>query len=100
MTEGRQNSYELLFTKDAERFFRTHEYIRDQYKAAIRELITGDHPESVNVKRIQGKRSNYYRIRLGDYRVIYTIINGKIIVINTLLAGSQGDIYKKIDTIK
>ena len=43
---------------------------------------------------------HYFRIRLGEYRVIYAVINGKIIVINTLLAGARGDIYKKNERAK
>ncbi len=62
--------------------------------------MTGDHPESVDLRRIQGMGNSYYRIRLGDYRVVYTIINGRLIVITTLLAGSRGDIYKKTRVLK
>ena len=100
MNGGRQISYEILYTKEADRFFRTHEHVREKYKNAVRELMTGDHPESIDVKRIQGKRNDYFRIRIGDFRVIYAIINGKIIVINTLMAGSRGDIYTKIDGLR
>ena len=57
--------------------------------------MTGENPQSVDVKRIQGKYTNYYRIRLGDYRVIYAIIRGKIVVINTIRSGARGDVYKK-----
>ena len=42
--------------------------------------MVGEFPEKVDVKRIKGKHSNYYRIRLGGYRVVYTIINGTIVV--------------------
>ena len=77
-----------------------HEDIRSQYEAAIRELLLGEHPERVDVKRIRGKHNSYYRIRLGDYRVVYAVINGKIVVITTLLAGSRGDVYKKMSGLK
>ena len=94
------NTYEIQYTKAADKFFRLYEDIREQYESAIRELMTGDHPESIDVKRIKGKRNDYHRIRIGGYRVIYTIINGKIIVVNTLLAGPRGDVYKKMSGIK
>ena len=74
--------------------------MREQYKAAIKELLAGDHPETVDAKRIQGKRNDYYRISLGEYRVVYAIINGKIVVICTLLAGVRGDVYKKMNGLK
>ena len=64
--------------------------VREQYEDAIKELLVGDHPEKVDVKRIKGRRNDYYRIKLGGYRVVYAIINGKIIVISTILAGVPG----------
>ena len=96
----RERTYEIRYTKAADKFLKTHENVREQYKAAIKELLAGDHPEKVDVKRIQGKRNDYYRISLGEYRVVYAIINGKIVVISTLLAGVRGDVYKKMNGLK
>ena len=100
MGEQRKFDYEIQYTKAADKFLKNHEDVRAQYEDAIRELLVGDHPEKVDVKRIKGKRNDYYRIRLGSYRVVYAVINGKIIVINTLLAGPRGDVYKKMTGIK
>ena len=96
----RSFEYEIQYTKIADKFLKDHEDIRKQYEDAIRELLVGEHPETVDVKRIKGKRNDYYRIKLGGCRVIYAIINGKIIVINTILAGSRGDVYKKMSGLK
>jgi len=93
-------SYDIRYTKVAEKFFKAHEDVRDQYEAAIRELLVGEHPEKVDIKKIKGKRSDYYRIRLGDYRVVYALINGTIVVVNTILAGARGDVYKKMSGLK
>lgn len=93
-------SYEIQYTKAADKFLIAHEDIREQYEDAIKELLVGEHPEQVDVKRIRGKRNSYYRIKLGSYRIVYAIINGKIVVINTLLAGPRGDIYKKMGGLK
>ena len=92
--------YEIQYTKAADKFLNTHEDVRTQYESAIRELLIGDHPETSDVKRIRGKRNDYFRIRLGGVRVVYTIINGKIVVITTLLAGSRRDVYKKMSGLK
>lgn len=89
-------AYKIRYTKASDKFLKVHEDVREQYEDAIRELLVGDHPEKVDVKRIKGKRNYYYRIRIGGYRVIYTIINGEIIVIDTALAGPRGDVYKKM----
>ena len=97
---GGQITYEIAYTKAAEKFFKTHEAVREEYEKAIRELLAGEHPETVDLKRIRGKKLNYYRIRLGMWRVVYTVVNGRIIVIHTILAGPRGDVYKKMDGLK
>jgi mRNA interferase RelE/StbE len=93
-------TYEIQYAKAADKFFKNHEKVRTQYEDSINELLCGENPNNIDVKKIKGKHNDYFRIRLGDYRVIYTIINRKIIVISTLLAGSRGDIYKKMDGLK
>ena len=100
MDKRAELSYEIQYTKAADKFLKTHEDVRTQYEDAIKELLIGDHPDKIDVKRIKGKRNDYYRIKLGGYRVVYAIINGKIIVISTLLAGSRGDVYKKMSGLK
>lgn len=100
MDKRAELSYEIQYTKAADIFLKTYEDVRTQYEDAIKELLIGDHPEKVDVKRIKGKRNDYYRIKLGGYRVVYAIINGKIIVISTLLAGARGDVYKKMSGLK
>lgn len=88
--------YEIQYTKVSDKFFKSHEDVRKRYEDAVKELLIGEHPETIDVKRIKGKRNDYYRIRIDGYRVVYAIINGKIVVIDTILAGSRGDIYKKM----
>lgn len=100
MAKNSSFSYEIQYTKAADKFFKTHEDVRSEYKEALKELLVGEHPERVDVKRIRGKKNDYYRIKLGAYRVIYTVINGKVVVIMTILAGARGDIYKKMDGLK
>lgn len=92
--------YDIVYTKASDKFFKKHEEIRKKYKNAIAELIDGEHPEKVDVKRIKGKRNYYYRIRLDDWQVIYTVINGQIVTVMTSLAGSRGDVYKKMDGLQ
>ena len=92
--------YEIHYTKAADKFFKTHEDVRGQFEEAIKELFAGENPEKIDLKKISGKRNDYYRISIGGYRVVYTIINGEIVVINTLLAGPRGDVYKKMGGLK
>lgn len=93
-------SYEILYTKNADKFLKTHEDVRLKYEANMQKLIIGDHPESVDVKRIQGKKNDYFRMRISENRIVFTVVNGKIIVVTTLLVGVRGDVYKKMDGLK
>ena len=99
-TSKESSSYEILYTKAADRFLKTHEDVRQKYEANMRELLIGEHPETVDVKKIQGKKSAYFRMRIGENRIVFTMVNGKVIVVTTLLAGVRGDIYKKMDGLK
>ena len=54
---------------------------------AIYDLPSGD------TKLMRGHKG-LYRLRVGDYRVIYTIDNGKL-VICVVDTGNRGDIYKR-----
>ena len=88
------------YEKSAEKFFRKHEDIRQEYVSLLWELYCGEHPERVDIKTIKGKKGLYYRMKLGNWRVIYTELKDRILVINTLHAGSRGDIYKKLGGLK
>ena len=99
MASGSKTVIEIRYTKAADKFFKSHEDVRTQYENALDLLLRGDHPEKVDVKKIRGKRNVYYRIRLGNYRVIYTLIRGMIVVVSTILAGPRGDVYKKMDVL-
>lgn len=91
---------EVEYAKEADKFFKQHEKVRKTFKENIEKRIRRDHPESVDVKRLQGKQGVYYRMRIGGYRVIYTVTDGEIVVVYALYAGSRGDIYKGISGLK
>ncbi len=99
MDKRAERSYEIQYTKVADKFLKTREDVRTQCEDAMRELLLWPPPEKINVKRIKVKRNDYYRINLGGCRVVYAIINGKIIVITTL-HGARGDVYKEMSGLK
>lgn len=52
-------------------------------------------PDEGDIKRLKGKRSKgMYRLRVGDYRVIYTVDNGRLVV-HVINAGNRGEIYNR-----
>lgn len=49
-------------------------------------------PKFGDIKVMQGE-SGFFRLRVGDYRVIYTV-NDNILTIRIVAVGNRGDIYK------
>ena len=45
-----------------------------------------------NIKKIKGKYRDYYRLRVGDYRVIYSRENDRLIII-IIRIGHRREIY-------
>ena len=50
-------------------------------------------PRPPGCKKLTGK--NFYRVRAGDYRVIYTVEDDKLLVL-VVSAGHRRDIYRKL----
>lgn len=49
-------------------------------------------PDIGDIKPMSG-HENLYRLRVGSYRVIYTI-EGGLLIIRVLTIGNRGDVYK------
>ena len=56
--------------------------------AAIERLPNGE-----DIKRLKGY-DGLFRLRVGDYRILYTVDHGKLIVC-VVDAGNRGEIYKR-----
>ncbi len=81
-------TYKISIDKKAQKFIlkQTKDKQNLIYNA-IYNLPSGD------IKPLEGHKG-LYRLRVGDYRIIYTIDNGKLIIC-VVDAGTRGDIYKR-----
>jgi mRNA interferase RelE/StbE len=78
--------YRIEITKKALKFIdRQDKTKREMLLKAIAKLPNGD------VKPLKG-HDGLYRLRVGTYRVIYTIDNGRLIIC-VIDAGNRGQIY-------
>ena len=50
-------------------------------------------PNGEDIKKLKG-HSDLLRLRVGDYRIIYTVDHGTVTVI-VIDAGNRGEIYKR-----
>ncbi len=81
--------YKIIIKKPAKKFIDKlpkNEKIR--IVKAIEEL-----PDGKDIKCLKG-HEGLYRLRVGDYRIIYTVDNGEFIII-IIDAGNRGQIYNK-----
>ena len=84
--------YRILFTKDA---LKTLQKLPRNLSKRIRQRIDGVAADpfapSANIKKLQNRPG--YRLRVGDWRVIYELDKGELIIL-VLKIASRGDIYK------
>lgn len=81
--------YQIIIKKKAKNFIDklpTNE--KKRVVSAIEQLPNGE-----NIKKLKGY-DNLLRLRVGSYRIIYTVDNGKLIVY-IIDIDNRGDIYKR-----
>jgi mRNA interferase RelE/StbE len=82
-------NYTVSITKKAQKFIKAQPKNRqEQLLRAIYKLPEGD------TKAVAGK-NNIYRLRVGDYRVIYTLYINTLTV-TVINVGNRGQIYKEL----
>ena len=70
---------------------RLPEQVRDRLNSRI--LALADDPRPSGCLKMEGK-DNEWRIRVGDYRIIYSI-QDMLLLVRVLEAGPRRDIYKR-----
>ena len=81
--------YQIIIKKKAKKFIDglpANE--RRRVVAAIEQL-----PDGEDIKRLKG-HDDLFRLRVGPYRVIYTVNNGQLVVC-VIDAGNRGQIYNR-----
>ena len=58
-------------------------------------LSLTDNPTPSNSKHLVGEIANLYRLRVGDYRVIYQVDGGKLIIL-VIHVGHRKDVYRHL----
>lgn len=81
--------YKIIIKKKAKKFIDSLPMSdRQRLVSAIEKLPNGE-----DIKRMSG-HSDLFRLRVGSYRIIYTV-DGKELVVIVIDAGNRGQIYKR-----
>ena len=84
-------SYEVKFSKGAKKQFRKLPLdVQQRIQTKINDLAIEPRPNGV--KKLQGD-DNSYRLRVGDYRVIYEVVDN-VLIVTVIKVGHRSDIYK------
>ena len=83
--------YKIIIKKKAKKFIdKLPKNERLRLAVAIEQLPNGE-----DIKKLKGeKNKGLLRLRVGDYRVIYSVDNGELIVY-VIDAGNRGEIYNR-----
>ncbi len=81
--------YNIILKKRAKKFIDSLPLPEKKRLVRAIELL----PDGEDIKKLKG-HDDLLRLRVGNYRVIYTVNNGELIVC-VIDAGNRGDIYKK-----
>lgn len=81
--------YKIIIKKKAKKFIdKLPKNERIRVAKAIEALPNGE-----DIKKLKGY-TDLLRLRVGDYRIIYTVNNGELLVI-VIDAGNRGEIYNQ-----
>jgi mRNA interferase RelE/StbE len=81
--------YKIIIKKKAKKFIdKLPRSEKIRVVQAIERLPNGE-----DIKKLKG-HDELLRLRVGDYRIIYTVDNGELIVL-VIDAGNRGEIYNK-----
>jgi len=86
-------SYKVIFDRPAEKQFRR---LPTDIRQALARRVSAlaENPRSSESRKLEGT-DGCYRLRQGDYRLIYTIIEDRVVVL-VLRAGHRGDVYRGV----
>ena len=83
--------YRIIIKKKAKKFIdKLPKNERKRIALEIEQLPNGE-----DIKRLKGENNKgLFRLRVGNYRIIYSVDNGELIVY-VIDAGNRGEIYKR-----
>ena len=86
-----KSKYTIQIDKDAEKVLRRQgRTTKERLVKAI--LVLADDPHPANSRKLEGYH-DLYRLRVGDWRIIYQVINDQLLIL-VLEVGSRGEVYR------
>lgn len=89
-----QTSYKVLYTSEVKKFIKKNKVIDLKFFEAFTELSKNSNlrASSFDIVVMQGYK-NVYRLRIGQYRAIFTVAK-EIKILKVMKIDSRGDVYR------
>jgi addiction module antitoxin len=84
---------EILYNKKVNKFFDKHNEVKEKFEKNLVSFYLKEN-KNIDIKQIKGY-NKIFRMRIQDYRVLFTTRHNELIIIEVLEAGNRGEIYKK-----
>lgn len=85
----RDSEYRILYKSSVEKDFKGIEI--NQRKRIIKKIETALSQDPYKGKQLKGEYKGFWRIRIGDYRVVYRIMQKDIVIV---AVGHKKEVYK------
>ncbi len=85
-------NYTIIYNSDSEKFLdKLDDKTYKKISLKLNKLKENPHKNNLDIKKLQGKE-NTFRLRVGDYRILYTLENN-ILIIFVIKIGHRKDAY-------
>ena len=92
MEQPKEKSYKIIFQKTAVK--ELNSLAQREYEAVKKAILSLAYdPIPHGVKSLKGKYKEFYRIRQGNYKIVYQINNGQLII-TIIRIGDRKDVYQ------
>ncbi len=83
-----------ITTSAAKEFKKLPKSIKEKVKEMVGFLAQNPRSEFLKIKKMKGP-VDLYRVRVGDYRIVYEIYDNKLIIL-IIKIGHRKEVYKKL----
>jgi mRNA interferase RelE/StbE len=84
--------YKIIFKKEASKSFdKLPRNVAKTIRSKLEAIAANPYAEHPNAKKLQGREG--YRLRVGDWRVIYEIQNEQLVIL-VLRVAPRGEVYR------
>ncbi|MCE5172313.1 type II toxin-antitoxin system RelE/ParE family toxin [Paenibacillus profundus] len=87
------SNFKVDFSSEAKKYLKKLDKPTAKKIISAIEALRDDPYNTTHTKKMKGYEGEFYRLRVGSYRIIYEILNGKLLIL-IVKVGSRGDIYK------